>query len=96
MTATNNRSRINNSIQIESEQMSDNYPIFQSSPKIKEDRRTNIKRNFPWNIIECGQSFAVPLAEMKLITLRSMASVKGKRLNKIFKGYLYKIIQKQS
>jgi hypothetical protein len=65
--------------------MSSNYPIFQSSLKIKEDRRTNVKRNFPWNTIECGQSFAVPLAEMKFITLRSMASVKGKKLHKIFK-----------
>ncbi len=61
------------------------YPIFQSSPKIKEDRRTNIKRNFPWNTIDCGQSFAVQLNEMKFITLRAMASVKGKKLHKRFK-----------
>lgn len=65
--------------------MSTDYPIFQSSPKIKEDKRTNVKRNFPWNTIESGQSFAVPLNEMKFITLRSMASTKGKKLHKIFK-----------
>jgi hypothetical protein len=65
--------------------MSNEYPIFDSSPKISEDRRTNVKRDFPWDIVNCGQSFAVPKAEMKLITLRSMASVKGKKLSKKFK-----------
>jgi len=65
--------------------MINEYPIFESSPKINEDRRTNVKRNFPWNTINCGQSFAVPLNEMKLITLRSMASAKGKKLHKKFK-----------
>ena len=65
--------------------MSNEWPIFKSSPKASEDRRTNVKRNFPWNDVECGQSFAVPKSEMKVMTLRSMASVKGKKLKKKFR-----------
>lgn len=65
--------------------MSTDYPIFQSSPKVKEDRRTNVKRDFPWNAISCGQSFAVPLNEMKAQTLRPMCSAYGKKLHKKFK-----------
>lgn len=65
--------------------MSTDYPIFKSSQKIKEDRRKIVKYNFPWDIIECGQSFTIPIEQIKLITLRSKASVFGKKLNKRFK-----------
>lgn len=65
--------------------MTNEYPIFKSSPKVNEIRQTNVKRDFPWDKIDCGHSFAVPIEEMKLITLRSMASVKGKRLGRKFK-----------
>lgn len=69
--------------------MSNKWPIFESSSKINEDRRTNVKRNFPWNIINCGQSFAVPLNEIKIQTLRSQCSVMGKKLHKKFKVVIH-------
>lgn len=69
--------------------MSTEWPIFESSANVSQDRRTNVKRNFPWNVINCGQSFAVPLDEMKAATLRSQCSVMGKKLHKKFKMIIH-------
>lgn len=59
----------------------DNFKIFPSSPELT----ASGKYNFPWDTIECGQSFAVPKDEIKLLTLRPMATAKGKKLNKKFR-----------
>lgn len=69
--------------------MSTEWPIFQSSSKANEDRRTNVKRDFPWNKLECGQSFAVPKSEMKAQTLRPMCSAYGKKLHRKFKMIIH-------
>lgn len=59
--------------------------IFKSSEKLTDTKPTRAKRNWPWNTLECGQSFIVPLEEIKQITLRPLCSAKGRELNKKFK-----------
>lgn len=63
--------------------------IIQSSERITQDRRKfrNISnRNWPWNLLDCGQSFAVQKDEIKFKTLRSICSIKGKQFGKRFKA----------
>jgi hypothetical protein len=57
--------------------------IFTSSPQLTTPKV--IKHKYPWNELECGQSFAIPKDKIKLSTLRPMATAKGKRWNKKFK-----------
>lgn len=69
--------------------MSDEYPIFQSSPKVHQDRRKILKRNFPWDIIDCGQSFTVAKAEIKESNIRSRCSIQNKLSDKKFKMIIH-------
>lgn len=55
--------------------------IFQSSDKLKQMRQIDRR----WETIEIGQSFIIPLNEIKLATLRAKAVNKGNRLNKRFR-----------
>lgn len=57
--------------------------IFSSSPQLTTPKV--IKHKYPWNELECGQSFAIPKDRIKLLTLRPMATAKGKKLNKKFR-----------
>lgn len=59
--------------------------IFKSSEKLTNPEPKQAKRNWPWNTLECGQSFAVPKTEIKKETLRPLCSLKGKELNKKFR-----------
>lgn len=59
--------------------------IFKSSEKLTQIPPKREKRNWPWNKLECGQSFSIPLVEIKPETLRPLCSLKGRELNKRFK-----------
>lgn len=59
--------------------------IFPSSAKVTETRRISPQHDWPWNTIDCGQSFAVRLDEIKKQTLRPLCSLKGQELKKKFK-----------
>ena len=59
--------------------------IFATSEKLKQPAHNLPKHDFPWSTIECGQSFAVQFHEMRLKTLRSLASKKSKLLGRRFK-----------
>lgn len=59
--------------------------IFKSSEKLTQIPPKREKRNWPWNSLECGQSFSIPLTEIKAETLRPLCSLKGKELGRKFK-----------
>lgn len=59
--------------------------IFKSSEKLTQIPPKREKRNWPWKELECGQSFSVPIEEIKDITLRPLCSAKGRELGKKFK-----------
>lgn len=59
--------------------------IFQSSEKLTKIPPKREKRDWPWNKLECGQSFSIPLTEIKPETLRPLCSLKGKALGRKFK-----------
>lgn len=56
--------------------------IYPSTPLMSKSRS---KHNFPWNELECGQSFRVPVSYMKKESLRAMCSMKGGELRKKFR-----------
>ena len=58
------------------------YPIYPSSQQLTAKRS---KYDFPWNTIDCGQSFMVDKSLIKGVTLRPLCSIKGKELGKKFK-----------
>lgn len=61
------------------------FPILPSSPQLVSNCQIRDKHNFPWDKLECGQSFKVPKEYIKAETLRPMCSLKGKQMNKKFK-----------
>lgn len=61
------------------------YEIIESSEKLTKFEPRKPKRNYPWEKLKCGQSFAIPKSEIKLETIRPIASKKGKQLGKKFK-----------
>jgi len=61
------------------------YQIFKSSERLIKPEPKRPKHDFPWNTVECGESFAVPRDQIKLETLRPLCSAKGKELNKKFR-----------
>lgn len=63
--------------------------IFKSSEKLTQIPSKRDKRDWPWNKLECGQSFSIPLVEIKPETLRPLVSLKGKELGKKFKMVMH-------
>lgn len=61
------------------------YDIFKSSEIVAKTTQSREKWAFPWEALECGQSFAVPKDKIKLTTLRSKASIQGQKLNRKFR-----------
>ena len=59
--------------------------IFQSSEKMIQPKTKRVKRNWPWNELNCGESFSVELHEIKAETLRPLCSLKGRELGKKFR-----------
>lgn len=68
--------------------MTENRPIWKLSENLDKIKKNNSKYNFQWDLLEVDECFPVRLDEIKLATLRSMASAKGKSLNKKFKVYI--------
>lgn len=63
--------------------------IFKSSEKLTQIQPKREKRDWPWNKLECGQSFSVELSEIKPETLRPLCSLKGKELGRKFKMIMH-------
>lgn len=61
------------------------YEIFKSSEKLAKPEIKKPKRDYPWDILEVGQSFAVNKEDMSLTIARPMCSIQGKLLNKRFR-----------
>lgn len=56
--------------------------IYPSSSLMTKSRK---KHDFPWEQLECGQSFNVPITYMKKESLRALCSMKGGELRKKFR-----------
>lgn len=63
------------------------YEIMPSSEKMKEqaEKKRIGEEKYPWKELQIGQSFAVPVANLKFNSLRSQASIVGKRLKRRFR-----------
>lgn len=60
------------------------FTFFDSSDKAKVGKRV-VQRKYPWNEVPAGKSFPVARENTKFNTLRSLASLQGKKLGKRFR-----------
>ena len=63
------------------------YQIVQSSPQvmnINEATERKLTKDFPFNSLEVGQSFLVPLNDFSEQSVRNAASKAGKKLSRRF------------
>lgn len=82
MTETNeNQQSLNELAKSENQQMN----IVESSPLMRNKKHRGLKRDWPWQQLECGQSFVVSKDDIKIETLRPMCSQKGRSFNPIRK-----------
>lgn len=67
------------------------YAIMPSSDKVAKGHAKDSK--YPWHVLNVGQSFSVPVAEVKLTTLNTLAYRTSKRTGKKFKVVLHAELQ---
>lgn len=60
--------------------------IFKSSDKLMKTEVKKPKRDYPWDLLEVGQSFAISKEEITLSIARPMCSIQGKLKNKRFRA----------
>lgn len=60
--------------------------IFKSSDKLMKTEPKKPKRDYPWDLLEVGQSFAIPKDEITMSIARPMCSIESKLKNKRFRA----------
>ena len=60
--------------------------IFKSSDKLMKIEQKKSKRDYPWDLLEVGQSFAISKEEITMQIARPMCSIQSKLKNKRFRA----------